>query len=609
MEEKEDFPPESGVGGFVSEFETRLSLFSEGGPPEEFIVAFEDHLAQSRDEPLPAEPAAVDPRPEGAGAVVLDLKETAAKLAVKIGEVMAGKTVLFLRGSEVVARTNAKTFETMDPVWFATWLPANGFVVRFGKSEVDLPEKIGARILRSMEFRALLPVLNGVNAVRLPAFRAALEESGMKARKGFRRLDLLPFGFDAESGVWTESGFDYPEDWTAEDAQEWFRNLFRFFPWTDEDRVAVQFAAMFSAFCRDMFVGRPPMFVWNSNLPGSGKSTLSKLPLRFIFGKASPRTLDQRNRRELAQELNTAAMEHVEAVWFDDVVGKIHAPELRVWITEGNKTGRILGGNRSFDAPVRALTYVTGAQLTIDDHMARRALWVDLFPDAQWTDRKLPKEAIRIDEKWLKDPANRRDFLAALWAMVRHWDHSGRPEGEGSVESLEGWAEIVPGIVAANGFGNCLARFEAPDAGDLDSMESRKLLTALIREFRERGQCNHVDIVATARTHGLFRHVLGELDLIVAELDCRRGWRWETKSPDGIPTDGEKRRQAARWRDERIDSRWGKLWKRLALAGLRFEVDGVKYRFGSRRSNAGALFEIIPLSSEDAVAGVSGLPA
>lgn len=529
--------------------------------------------------------------------VRLDVRATAGELGATIGDALKGRFILFRRDGGVVARTIWGTWEQMEPVWFSTWLTSRGFAVMLGKKgggeEIDLPESLGARILRSEALLSRLPRLTGVNAVRLPVFRAGGEETGWKQRTGFRKLELLPVGYDEETGIWTEPGVEYPDDWDQDTAREYFDGLFRYFEFSDPDRLAVQFAAMFSVYCRDLFVGRPPMFVWNSNLAGSGKSTLSRMPLRFVLGRASPLVLDQRNRRELQQELNTAAMAYADAVWFDDVVGKIHAPELRVWITEGHRAGRVLGGNRMFDVPVRAVTFVTGAQLTIDEHMARRSLWVDLFPTEQLASRKLPPDAVRITEGWMGDLENRRKFLAAMWAAVRHWDHCHRPRGSRMVDSLEGWSEVVPGIVAANGWGDCLARFEAPDAGDLDAMEAGELIRAVIREYGDRGVCDQADIISTARINGLFRHVLGELDLLVADLDTRPRWRWQAQDPDGIPTDVERRRQAARWRDERVDARWGKLWKRLACGGLTFEVDGQRWRFGTRRSAAKMLYDLV----------------
>jgi hypothetical protein len=511
----------------------------------------------------------------------LNVDLPAVELARRIGDCVGPRNVIWTRDDVPVVRVQGR-FVPLEPVLMTTWLWGQHIVPWCRLGATDLPERVGARVLRSEEFRRRLPVLRGVNQVRLPVLRAEADDGGMRARRGFRRIELLPIGFDPESGIWTEGGVDYPDDWTQDDAQEWFFRIMRHFPWQDPDRMAVQMAAMFSLYCRELYTGRPPAFVWNSNLSGSGKSTLARLPLRMILGRATPMFLNQSNTRELDEQLNTAAVSYVSAVWWDDVRGRIYHELLRTWVTEDTRGGRLLGGNTMFDVSVRAVTFFTGAQLTIDDHMARRSLWVDLFPTQRIEDRVLPEDTVRLTARWLADGQNRREFLAAMWAAVRHWDGQNRPEGSGLIDSLEGWSEVVPGIVAANGWGDCLAARSNQTDGDLDTVEGRALIQAVIREFREVGTCGAVDVIATARRESLFKHVLGDLDLLIESLDMRRGWVWRTAEENRIPTRQEKAEQAARYRDERVDSRWGKIWKRLAMENLEHVVDGRRYLFAKR---------------------------
>jgi hypothetical protein len=282
------------------------------------------------------------------------------------------------------------------------------------------------------------------------------------------------------------------------------------------------------------------------------------------------------------------------------VKGRIYHELLRPWITEETWGGRLLGGNTLFDVSIQAVTFITGAQLTIDDHMARRSLWIDLFPLQRIEDRVLPEDTVEITARWLNDEQNRREFLAACWAAVRHWDQQNRPEGAGIVPSLEGWSEIVPGIVQNMGWGDCLAPRSNTADGDLDTLEAKALIQAIIRQYREAGTCVSVDVMAVARENALFKHILGDLDLLVEDLDMRRGWRWKTKEENQIPTETEKRWQAARYRDEKVDSKWGKVWKRLAMENLEHKVDGRRYLF-EKKGDRG-IYHIIDL---DARAGVA----
>lgn len=547
-------------------------------------------VPEAEEDVAPAEDAA-----PGWPEVRLPIHLPAVELARVIAETVRDRDCMFVRDDMVIARIHGR-FVPMIPALLTTWLYGQGIVPTEDGEPTDMPERVSNRVLLSNDLRRRLKPLNGVNQIKLPVLREELEETGQAARRGFRRMELLPLGYDERSGIWTEHTVDYVEDWDYDTAREWIDRHFRHFQWEDDNRFAVHMAAVFSAFCRDMYFGKAPMFIWNSNIPNSGKSTLARMILRFIFGKASPLVLDQRNKRELRQELNSLAMAHADAVWFDDVQGKLFAEELRPWALEDWWSGRILGVSQMFEVRLRTLTFFTGAKLGIDDHLGRRSLWIDLFPRRRKT--QLPSGAVKIDAQWLANLQNRKEFLAAVWACVRHWDGQGRPMGSDVIDSLEGWSEVVPGIVASMGFGDCLAKRSNDETGDLDSAEAKKLIEAVIRKYRLDGSCTSIDVIATARIERLFVHILKDLDLLVADLDTRRGWRWQTVSADGQPTDGEKRRQAARFRDEKMDAKWGVVWKRLALEGIFHEVDGKTYLFEKEKTRAGTVYKITEVEVE-----------
>jgi hypothetical protein len=532
---------------------------------------------------------------------VFDVNDPVEVIARSVGEVFRPRRELFFRTSDrtVVARGADGQWEPMDQTWAVTYFPEHGVKWTKGKRKANLKQQMAAEILRATAFRDALPKLNGVNPVRLPVVSEDLDERGFAKRKGFGKIRLLPIGYDEETGIWTEDGIDYPEDIHSDDAVEWFDRLYKYFDWTDPNRQAVQMAACLSVYMREMFDGRPPIFVWNSNIPGSGKSRLAEMIGRMIFGACESMTLDQINRRELEQLLHTCALNDEKIVWFDDVEGKLYASELRQWATAKSRGGRAFHSQKKFYVDrVRSATFVTGTHLKIDEHLERRSLYVDLFPVLEAKNRRLPADAMEITDEWLDDPENRSRFLGCLWALVRRWDEANRPLGpRPKLASFEGWSRMVPGAVACAGFGDCLAPFEAPDAGGLDTSEAKQLVEALIKhhakEFDGKGYADALDVIAEARKHRLFVHVLGDVDLIVQDLDRNPRWRWVANADGEELTMGQKLRQAARYRDAAIDSKWGKLWNRLACQGRTFVVDGRAFSFGRRDDTRTKRYDIV----------------
>lgn len=560
--------------------------------PGDKIVRIADALA-------PLSDAAGVPRPDLAAfnGATLNVSDPIRAQAVALADLLRGRYELFVRNGVPGTIETDGRWRPMTADRLTTWLGRMGITTVKGRREPrpeDLSITAARQLLAADDLLADLPPINAVHLVRQPVLRAELDERGLP------KLELLPTGYDEETGVYTIQTVVIDEEMHPLDGEEYLRRLLMYFHWSDPVRMAVQLAAMLTCFCREMYPGRAPAFIGNSNLPESGKSTLARLAFEPVFGPTGTQTLNLKDEEGLEKKLDTAARNFAPVLWFDDLKGKLYSNQLNAWLTAPSRDGRIMGTQDPFSVKVRTITFLTGAQLDLDDHLNRRSLWIDLFPKVPGSERVLPADAIRIDEEWFRDASERRKLLSALWAVVRHWDAAHRPGVKKKLGSFEGWSAVIPGIVEAAGWGDPLTRFEAPDAGDSEGRDIRALVTELIRNHAmaegAKGYCTPEDILSRARLMGLFGDVLGTIEEIVADLEGKKGHAWETKSADGVPTDGEKRRQAARWRDRAIDRAWGALWKRRAVGGQEFVVDGRRFEFGDRRSGKERRYRIRELS-------------
>ena len=190
---------------------------------------------------------------------------------------LAPRNLLFRRG-EAIGTVDPETGEwhKMTANRFRSWLPSQGLLPWTGKftgddpdSEFRKPKKGYLRredcemMLASDALRNQLPTIERVNQVRLPVFR-----------KG-GNVELLSYGYDAETKSFTLRGLDYDAEWTLEDSQNYLDSLLQYFDMDSRSR-AVQVAAMLTAYCKLMY-SVAPMILWTANLGCSSFSSFAQV--------------------------------------------------------------------------------------------------------------------------------------------------------------------------------------------------------------------------------------------------------------------------------------------------------------------------------------------
>ena len=538
-------------------------------------------------------------------------------LARKLAELLSGKQLLFMRGKEIgTINEMSGEWEAMTPHSFATWVPQVAGIVlvkhydadpKTGKKHIEEGElgvDVSRVILASTELRVRLPVVEQINRVRLPVYREKLDERDDPARKGYRKIELLPEGYDAETKTFTiAGGMSYDDKLEENAAYQWLQHLVRDFQWGDEERSKAVFVQAFlTLFCRNLYLGKSPMFMFTSNLPGSGKSMLTRLCIEPVMGAGTaPSGWNRDDKQETRKELDAYAQDFSPFIWFDDVDRcKVVSSDLNRWLTSSTWACRVMGSKEKFNGPLRAVTFLTGNQVTLDDNLERRTLVVDLFARQQARERVIAADRIELDEEFFTaTESNMAKCLAVMWAFVRIWDDYGRNvTKQRPLESFKQWSLCVPSIAEQCGFTKGLAAYESPDSGNNEGREWRELVQALIAEHctapdTDRAEISMREVVKCARLHGLFAEKLDTLDSVHRELQRqadmkKHKWKLMKDEEEGLerdPTEAEQRMQAAEWTDKATDSSWAKAWRKSAVAGQHFlGKDGKLYQFGDRTS-------------------------
>lgn len=527
------------------------------------------------------------------------------KLAEQLAMHLRGSG-LFRAGEEfVTVDEGTGMFQLMKPARFISWVSiwvkiwkAVGRGDNKDEVEVDLQRGRAEELLCSDVFRCKIPELRGINPVRLPV-----------RRKG-GKVELLEPGYDAESGIYTlHGGPEYDEEMNAQEARDFLLRLVRDFDFPDERSRSVHFAGMLTSFCTGMLPrgARMPMFVWNANQVSGGKTLLATMCLLPVFGTADLSTWWDRP-EDFKKELDSAAQAFSPYLFFDDRKGLQASNLLNGWLTATRWAGRVMGGKERFSVPLRALTMITGNNLTYSDDLHRRALVCEIFMQEQFDLRKLPEDALPLGEEWLLEEGNRRKILSALWALVKHAEANEQFQvvtPSRLIPSFEGWSRTIPRILMHAAMGDPTERQKTAEVNP-EQEEARQLVRLALDEKvqgRDHGVVTLQELVRIARVNGLWVSVLGSKEDVFKELDAGKG-RWkditevetdtlgnesESRRP---PTLKEKDEQALTWTDKKTITSFGsRLTKRVN--GLRFrDSSNGLYEFGKREESRTSQFTV-----------------
>lgn len=414
--------------------------------------------------------AQLAPAAETVGATVLegdrlapqiDTRGVVSGIARQCGQLLRS-TPLFLRsGGLVTVDEESGATEPMDATRFVTWAETylvfgqhsgNGDEVRFVPKSIS--GELAAKILAADNFRRELRPLRGVHDVALPTWT---DETKTDVR-------LLPPGYDEGTGIFTAPAFDYPTDLPPTDAWNFFFETYAQFPFAEGKPLqknrsfAVQMAAHFTIFARLLFMDcLRPAFVFLANQSGSGKTLLARLALAPVFGPVAVESFPK-GEEERGKLLTTLVAEGRPYAFYDNVKGHLSSAELEGFLTTPQRTGRILGQSATVTAPNLATVFVSGNQLSLSADLQRRILVCDLFCASEATEREFDSP---ITDSWPSSPETRSRFLAALWALMRHWQVQGCPRLEGRpLPSFESYSSIIGGLVQSLALANPIAPAE-----------------------------------------------------------------------------------------------------------------------------------------------------
>jgi hypothetical protein len=303
---------------------------------------------------------------------------------------------------------------------------------------------------------------------------------------------LRPDGSVVSSAGWDESTGVYlvadqivqvpttPSEAEARAALALLIDLIAEFP-ADELARSCLVAAMLTPFALSGFRGPLPLFLFNGNGPGVGKSLLVEVVGLLALGVRPSASAYQGSESNQRKAITSIAMSGSTVVWIDNVIGELGGGPLEAAITSSRWSDRVLGESRMFEGPLRLLWLVTSnnARLRSGD-ILRRILPIRLDSPEE---RPEKREDFRYPQLLEHVAAHRSELVAAALTILRWYVVAGRPKVTMAAwGSFEDWSACVRAPLIALG---------APDpAKARDALEQvadpeRELLQNLVEGWME----------------------------------------------------------------------------------------------------------------------------
>jgi hypothetical protein len=457
-------------------------------------------VASATDTPAPG---------DGMRVPAVNVATSISNLSRTVGMILRSAPI-FRFGESISTVDESGRITVMDAERFTSWVED---YLAFTRPAKDAPviESIGkdtaSKIMKADQFRFQLRELKAVSEVSVPVWHGEGEA---------RTVRLAPPGFDESSGLFTVDQVPYQNDMSLDEACRVLCDALKNFPFDPEGETRVPFRRSFSAhlaamlgfYCQSLFPeGTPtPLFIYNANQPGSGKSLLMRIAISPVHGPPAETGIPE-NEGEFEKILDSAALARSPYLVLDDCKS-IYSQALNRFITSPVHQTRLMHSQRNAKVPKKTIVVATGNALSISEDLDRRAVVVDLFEPGEASKRTFDKA---ITPGWLFMKSTRAEFLAAMWAFVRHWIEMGMPMLKETKASFEEFSALIGGILLANDGVNPFGPRKSESGGDESGRALNLVIAALVGEYTlEAPPClSPSDILDRAEAMGLLDVIVG----------------------------------------------------------------------------------------------------
>lgn len=246
------------------------------------------------------------------------------------------------------------------------------------------------------------------------------------------------------------------------------------FPFRKPAHLSAWIASLLTPLARFAYQGPTPLFLYDANVSGAGKTLLADLVGLITTGRTLPRSDWPGRDEETSKRITAVAMAGEVLYLWDNIDRPLGGGPLEGAITATSWRGRVLGQSREETMPLEVIWYATANNCTLKGDVVRRILPIRLQSTHERPEERADFELANVREWTMR---HRGDILGAALSLLHGWHKAGRPEPTGTAwGSFEAWSSVVRGVIAWAGLPDpVVGRRELEDKSDV----TRGLLSTL----------------------------------------------------------------------------------------------------------------------------------
>ncbi len=262
-------------------------------------------------------------------------------------------------------------------------------------------------------------------------------------------------GYDADTRLFYRPNDRFepiPQAPTREDAEaarDLLLDLVADFPFRGAADRALWLAALLTVLARTLFDGPAPLFGFDANCPGSGKTMLVELIAVIATRRAVPRTTYPGGRGgddEMRKRITSIALAGDRLTLIDNIDEPLGGASLDAALTATVWKDRVLGSNQMTpELPLNVTWFASGNNLQCKGDLLRRVLFTRIESQVENPEER---EGFRHPDLIGHARENRGRLVVAALTILRAHHVAGRPSPVKPLGSFEGWTRAVADPVA-----------------------------------------------------------------------------------------------------------------------------------------------------------------
>lgn len=222
------------------------------------------------------------------------------------------------------------------------------------------------------------------------------------------------------------------------------------FPFADESSRAHAWALLLLPFVRPLISGPTPLHLIDAPQAGTGKTLLALVCTNVFLPTGAAITTCPTTEEEWSKTLTSIFLSGPSHVLLDNA-RSLSSGKLFAALTSDLWADRLMGGNDIPPLPIRQVWAATCNNVSGNDELARRAVWIRLDAGLERPDARTSFRHANL-LGYVRD--SRASLVGAILTLIRSWLERGHPTYSGvrpPVGSYECWTEVMGGLLEGIG--------------------------------------------------------------------------------------------------------------------------------------------------------------